>query len=193
MHPAAIKYGPANNMIQFHGETAVLSDELLERISAEARDQLGGKRINGIKLFDIVIDDALAQMDIAYDSGPRGERNSFYANVNVLLFNTMFPYAERAGIGYEAGRTFYFTRKFGSELLERKKILRPIAEEDRDYGKVLFLACYDAVIARCERVIPEDSRHFDLLALCMFQVYDSIIMNNFMERFGTTEDKGGDK
>jgi hypothetical protein len=105
--------------------------------------------------------------------------------VNVLLFETMFPYAERAGIGYRTGRTFYFTRQFGSELHDRKAILRPMAEEDRNYTKMLFLACYDAVVARCERVIPEDLRHFDLLSLCMFQVYDSIMMNNFIERFGT--------
>jgi hypothetical protein len=185
MHPAAIKYGLANNMIQFLGETVVLSNDFLERISAAARDKLGGKRINGSELLDVVIDQGLAQMDIVYDSGPRGESNSFYANVNVVLFETMFPYAERAGIGYRTGRPFYFTRQFGSELYERKRILRPMAEEDRDYTKMLFLACYDAVLARCERVIPQDSLHFDLLALCMFQAYDSIIMSNFMERFGS--------
>ena len=184
MHPAAIKYGLANNMIQFRGSVVLLSDQLLEHMAAAARDKLGGKRIDGSELFDVVIDRALAEMEIVYDSGPRGESNSFYANVNVLLFETMFPYAERAGIGYRTGRTFYFTRQFGSELHERKGILRPMAEEDRNYTKMLFLACYDAVVARCERLIPEDLQHFDLLSLCMFQVYDSIIMNNFMERFG---------
>src|SRR5579883_2760859 len=184
MHPAAIKYGLANNLIQFQGADVLLSDPFLEHMAAMAKDELGGKRIDGSTLLDEVIDNSLAEMDIEYE-GVRGERNAFYANVNVLLFDTMFPYAERAGIGYRVERTFYFTRQFGSELNERKALLRPIAEEDRNYTKVLFLACYDAVVARCERAIPEYSRHFDLLALCMFQAYDSIIMNNFMERFGT--------
>lgn len=185
MHPAAIKYGLAHNMIEFHGESVVFSDPFLQRVSDAAREALGGKRINGSELLDGVLDKALAEMDLPYDTGRRGERNSFYANVSVLIFETMFPYAERAGIGYRIGRTFYFTRQFGSELNEHKKALRPMAEEDRDYIKFSFLTCYDAVWARCERVIPEEFRHFDLLALCMYQVYDSIIMTNFMERFGT--------
>jgi hypothetical protein len=185
MHPAAIKYGLANNMIQFREEKVVFSDDLLERISAAARTELGGKRIDGSELLDVVIDQALAETDIVYNTGPRGEANSFYANVSVLMFETMFPYAERAGIGYRTGRTFYFTRQFASELKERKRILLPMAEEERDYIKASFLACYDAVVARCERVIPEDCRHFDLLTLCLYQAYDSIIMTNFLERFGT--------
>jgi hypothetical protein len=183
MHPAAIKYGLENDMIQLHREKVVFSDEFLEHISAAARDELGGKRINGSELLDVVIDRGLGKMPIGY-SGRRGEANSFYANLNVLIFETMFPYAERAGIGYRIKRSFYFTRQFAYELTERKRILRPLAEEDRDYVKAAFLACHDAVVARCERVIPEDRRHFDLLTLCLFEVYESIMMTNFLERFG---------
>lgn len=185
MHPAAIKYGLANNLIQFRGEAIVFSDDFLECVSAGAREELGGKRINGSELLDAVLDDALAGTQVIYE-GSRGERNSFYANVNVLVFETMFPYAERAGIGYRTGHTFYFTRQFAVELNEHKKLLRPMAEEDRDYIKFAFLTCYDAVLARSQRVIPEDYRHFDLLALCVYQAYDAYIMTSFMERFGTS-------
>jgi hypothetical protein len=184
MHPAAIKYGLENDLIQFQGEKTVFSDEVLEHISAEARSELGGKRIDGSELLDRVVNRGVNKTPIVY-CGHRGEANSFYANLNVLVFETMFPYAERAGIGYRMGRTFYFTRQFASEFRERKKILQPMAEEERDYVKAAFLACHDVVVARCERVIPEDRRHFDLLTLCLFYAYDSIIMTNFFERFGS--------
>ena len=184
MHPGAIKYGLENDMIQFRGEKVVFSDEVLERISAEARAELGGKRINGSELLDGAVDRGVGQTPIGY-CGYRGEANSFYANLNVLIFETMFPYAERAGIGYRIGRSFYFTRQFASELRERTRILRPMAEEERDYVKAAFLACHDAVVARCEHVIPEDRRHFDLLTLCLYKAYESIMLTNLFERFGS--------
>ena len=114
MHPAAIKYGLENDMIQFRGEKVVFSDEFLERISAAARDELGGKRINGSELLDGLVGRGVGETPIGY-CGYRGEANSLYANLNVLLFETMFPYAERAGIGYRIGRTFYFARQFASD------------------------------------------------------------------------------
>jgi hypothetical protein len=184
MHPAAINYGLENGMIQFRGEKVVFSDEVLEHISAVAREELGGKRIDGSELLDRVVDQGVGATPIGY-CGSRGEVNSFYANLNVLIFETMFPYAERAGIGYRAGRTFYFTRQFASELKESVRSLRPMAEEERDYVKAAFLGCHDAVVARCERVIPEDRRHFDLLTLCLYQVYQSIMLTNLFERFGS--------
>ena len=62
MHPAAIKYGLENDMIQFRGEKVVFSDEFLECISAaRARDELGGKRINGSELLDGVVDRGLGE------------------------------------------------------------------------------------------------------------------------------------
>ena len=184
MHPAAINYGLENDMIQFRGERVVFSDEVLERISAVARRELGEKRINGSELLDGVVDRGVGATPIVY-CGCRGEANAFYANLNVLIFETMFPYAERAGIGYRTGRTFYFTRQFASELRERTRILRPMAEEERDYVKAAFLACHDAVVARCERVIPKDRPHFELLTLCLYKAYESIMMTNLWERFGS--------
>ena len=98
----------------------------------------------------------------------------------------MFPYAERAGIGYRIGRTFYFTRQFESELSERRRILRPMAEEERimDKVKVAFWPVTMPCVSRCERVIPEDRRHFDLLTLCLYKAYESMMMTNLLEQFG---------
>jgi hypothetical protein len=184
MHPAGIKFGLTHNMLQLRGSDVVLSDKLLEYMSSAARRQLSRKRIDGGGLLDDVITRGLRKMKLLIHNPNRGESTSFYTKVEEITFATMYPYAEAAGIGYRQGRTFFFTREFAAELFERKKVLRRAAEE-YGYEKVLFLACYDAVIARCKRVIPEHDRHADLLALCMFKVYDAIIMNNFMERFGT--------
>jgi hypothetical protein len=184
MHPAGIKFGLTHNMLQLRGSEVILSDKLLEQMSAAARRQLRNKRIDGSDLLDDVITRGLRKMKLVVPNANRGESTSFFVKVEMIVFATMYPYAEEAGIGYRQGRTFYFTREFGAELGERKKALRPAAEE-YGYEKILFLACYDAVIARCQKVIPEHTRHADLLALCMFKVYDTIIMNNFLERFGT--------
>jgi len=185
MHPAGIQFGLAHNMLQLRGDAVVLSDTLLRHMSTAARRQLHGKRIDGTDLLDHVIDRGWAKMKLSfkeYETQNRGGWRSFGAKMHIVVFDTMFVFAERAGIGYRVGRTFYFTRTFGRELLERKKVWRPVAEA---YGseKMLFMACYEAVIARCTKTIPEDSAHFDLLALCMWEVWDSIIMDSFFQKF----------
>ena len=184
MHPAGIKFGLTHNMLQLRGSEVILSDKLLDQMSAAARRQLRGKRIDGSDLLDDVITRGLRKMQLVVRDASRGESTSFFVKVEMIVFDTIYPYAEQAGIGYRQGRTFYFTREFAAELFKRKNVLRRAAEE-YGYEKVLFLACYDAVIARCEKVIPEHARHADLLALCMFKVYDAIILNNLFERFGT--------
>src|SRR5262249_36925674 len=165
------------------GSDVVLSDKLLEHMSTAARRQLRGKRIDGSDLLEDVITRGLGKMKLASEKPARGEFKSFHAHLDIIVFHTTHSSAERAGIGYREGRTFFFTRDFAEELFERKKVLRP-AGETYGYTKVLFLACYDAVVARCKRVIPEDFRHADLLALCMWKAYEGIFMNSFMERFG---------
>jgi len=185
MHPAGIKFGLTHNMLQLRGSEVILSDKLLEQMSTAARRQLRGKRIDGSDLLDDVITRGLRKMKLVVHDANRGESTSFFVKVEVIVFETMYPYAEEAGIGYRQGRTFYFTRQFATELFKRKNVLRRAAEQ-YGYEKVLFLACYDAVIARCEKVTPEHTRHADLLALCMFKVYDAIMMNNLLERFGNS-------
>jgi hypothetical protein len=184
MHPAGIKFGLTHNLLQLRGSQVLLSDKLLERMSAAARRQLRNKRIDGSDLLDDVITRGLAKMRLNILNPNRGELTSFYTKVDMIVFETMYLYAEAAGIAYRQGRTYYFTREFGGELIKRKQFWRRASEE---YGstKILFLACYDAVVARCEKVIPEHARHAELLALCMFRIYDAIIMNNFLEKFGT--------
>ena len=184
MHPAGIKFGLANNLLQFRGDSVVLSDTLLEHISAAARRQLHGKRIDGSDLLEKVINRGFHKLDLDLKNATRGEWVSFFVKIDAIVFDTMVVYAERAGIGYRVGRSFYFTRDFGSELYARKAILGKASDE---YGisKVLFLSCYDAVVARCKRVIPEDVRHADLLALCMWKAYDQIMLNMLFEKFGS--------
>src|SRR5262249_41928966 len=145
-------------------------------MSTAARRQLHGKRIDATELLDHVIDRGWARMKLGandYKKAKRGEWRSFGAELYQIGFDTMFIYAEHAGMGYRVGRTFYFTKKFADELLERKKAWRSAGEV---YGseKMLFMACYEAVITRCKKTIPEDERHFDLLALCMWKVWDSL-------------------
>ena len=184
MHPAGIKFGLTNDLLQLRGDDVILSNRLLEGISAAARRQLHGKRIDASDLLENVINRGFHKVKLDYKNATRGEWVSFFVKIDLIVFDTMFVYAERAGIGYRIGRTFYFTRDFGSELYARKAVLAQASEE---YGhtKVLFLSCYDAVVARCKKVIPEDARHADLLALCMWKAYDQIMMNMLFERFGS--------
>jgi|SRR6516164_10214090 hypothetical protein len=183
MHPVGIEFGLKHNLIQLRGDGIVLSDQFLGHMSAAARHQLHGKRIDGSELLENVIDRGLGKMNLAID-GPLGPSRAFFAKIDIVVFDTMYFYAERARIGYRTGRTFFFTREFGKELYARKNVLRR-AGEVYGYEKVLFLACYDAVVARCKRMIPEDSPQFDLLALCMYQAYDGMMLNRLFERFGT--------
>jgi hypothetical protein len=184
MHPAGIKFGLTHNLLQLSGANVVLSDQLLEHVSAAARRQLHGKRIDAGDLMEDVINRGLSKMNLAVTGTPRGEYTSFFVKVDIALFDTMYPYAERAGIGYRNGRTFFFSREFATELYARKNILRR-AGDAYGYKKVLFLACYDSVVARCKRVLPGEARHADLLALCMFQAYSAISLNMLFERFGS--------
>lgn len=183
MHPVGIEFGLKYNLIRLHGAGIVLSDQLLEYMSAAARQQLHGKRIDGSGLLDDVVARGLYKMHLT-SSQRLGASRAFFAKLDIVVFDTMYLYAERAGIGYRTGRTFFFTREFAKELYRRKDILRR-AGDAYGHEKVLFLACYDAVVGCCKKMIPEDSRHVDLLALCMYQAYDGMMLNMLFERFGT--------
>lgn len=158
MHPRGIEFGLANNLLQLHGDRVLLSDKLLDDISEAARRQLRGKRIDGGDLLDRVIPRGLNKAKLVTANNKPGAFVSFCTKVDQIVWDTIFLYAERAGIGYRMGRMFYFTRKFSGELRARKAIWRR-AGEACGHQRILFMACYEAVRGRCEKIIPEDADH----------------------------------
>ena len=127
MHPVGIEFGLKHNLIQLRGDGIVLSDQFLAHMSTAARRQLHGKRIDGSDLLEDVIDRGLGKMNLDID-GPPGPSRAFFAKIDIVVFDTMYLYAERARIGYRTGRTFFFTREFGKELYARKNVLRRAGE-----------------------------------------------------------------
>jgi hypothetical protein len=182
VHPRGIEFGLAYNLLQFHGDHLVLSDNLLNLISEAARRQLRGKRIDGGDLLERVITRGLSNTKVVAVNAKRGAYVSFLMKIDQVVWDTIFLYAERAGIGYRTGRKFYLTRTFRGELLARKAIWRR-AGEACGHQKILFMACYEAVRAGCEKAIPEDSHHAELLALLMWKVYEHIFEVQFLEMF----------
>ncbi len=100
MHPLGVQFGLSRGLLQLRGEEVLLSDSLLEAISAEGQlyVRLGKPAIHGNFLVDMTVRAA----DSALGSGNRGRRqdiNPFFGGLNRVMYCTLCHVADAPDSG----------------------------------------------------------------------------------------------
>ena len=177
MHPAGIKFGLSEGLLQLRGADVVVSDQLFESISAEARRRIKlGRRVDGSLIWDHVVNRGLCKV-FQQTSAPRQEVVPFFMALDRVIRESLMPLAEKTQIGRKIGRDFLTQPAFDDEF--RNRIVRLEFGHDLTQArKLLFRECCDTVRMLCAQHDPENTQHADLLALFMF---------NFLHTTGSIE------
>ena len=167
MHPAGIKFGLSTGLLELRRADVVVSDQLLESISKEARRRIKiGRRVPAVYIWDHVVSHGIRNV-FESTTAPRQEVVPFFTGLDRILSETLMFLAEKAEIGRKIGREFLTGRVFWDEFGERIRRLQ-LTDNIEQVRKLFFLECCDTVRFFVEEHDPDNSRHADLIALFMF-------------------------
>lgn len=167
MHPAGIKFGLSTGLLELRRADVVVSDQLLESISKEARRRIKiGRRVPAVYIWDHVVGHGIRNV-FESTTAPRQEVVPFFTGLDRILNETLMFLAEKAEIGRKIGREFLTGRFFWDEFGERIRNLQ-LGDDLDEVRKLFFLECCDTVRFLCREHDPANLRHADLVALFMF-------------------------
>jgi hypothetical protein len=186
VHPAGIKFGLSVGLLQLRGAEVVVSDQLLESVSAQARRRIKlGKRVPPTYIWDHVVNHGIRNV-FEQTNAPRQEVVPFFTGLDRVLSETLMALAERAGMGRKIGREFLTGKAFWDEFGERIQKLE-LSQNMIEVRKLFFLECCNAVKFLCAEHDPDNARHADLLALFMFNLLDASGGLTILERLRTAK------
>jgi len=176
MHPSGIQFGLSRGLLQLRGEEVLLSDQLVEAISAQAQLHLqkGRHPIQGNFLVEITV--RAAQDAAAHQlPGTRQEMTPFYAGLNRTMYYTLCRVAERAGLAHKEPRRLITNPEFWAEFCARvvDVNIKP-SKSVAKIQKALFKVCHEIVKTRYTQTDPDNIRHADLTALFMFNFWNAM-------------------
>ena len=150
MHPSGIQFGLSRGLLQLRGEEVLLSDQLVEAISAQAQLHLqkGRHPIQGNFLVEITV--RAAQDAAAHQlPGTRQEMTPFYAGLNRTMYYTLCRVAERAGLAHKEPRRLITNPEFWAEFCARvvDVNIKP-GKSVAKIQKALFKICHEIVKTR---------------------------------------------
>ncbi len=175
MHPSGVQFGLSRGLLQLHGDEVLLSDQLLETISLEARAHLdlGRPPIRGNLLVDITVRAAQDALQTQKQGKPE-ETLPFFAHLNRTMYYTCCRVAERARIGTKEPERFLTNPDFWEEFIN--KAVDANIKSGKTHAKIqrkLFKVCHGLVKEWYERNDPDNARHVDLVALFMFNFWNA--------------------
>jgi hypothetical protein len=175
MDPAGVQFGLSRGLLQLRDDEVLLSDALLEEISAQAQNhlRLGRPPIQGNFLVDITV--RAAEKALGPDrAGRRQEIVPFFAHLNRIMYYTFCRVAERAGLAHkEPNRLFTdpgFWEAFSSGAVDLA--IKP-GKSMAKIQKSLFKVCHELVKKQYAQNDPDNARHADLIALFMFNFWNA--------------------
>jgi len=175
VHPSGVQFGLSRGLLQLRGEEVLLSDQLLETISVEARLHLYLRRppIQGNFLVDITV--RAAQNALGNETaGRRQEIVPFFASLNRTMYYTLCRVAERAGLAHKEPRRLITNPDFWKEFSERAVDIKiKPAKSIAKLQKSLFQVCREIVKRRYAENDPDNVRHADLIALFIFNFWNA--------------------
>jgi len=167
MHPGGIKFGLSVGLLEFRSADVVVSDQLLESISKEARRRIKiGRRVPAIYIWDHVVSHGIRNV-FQQTTAPRQEVVPFFTGLDRVLSETLMFLAERAGIGRKIGREFLIGNMFWDDFGERIRRLQ-LTEDMNEVRKLFFLECCNTVKSLCVMFDVENVKHADLISLLIF-------------------------
>src|SRR5947208_13873650 len=121
MNPSVVKFGLSRGLLKLRGEEVLLSDQLLEAISLEAKLHLllGRPPIQANFLVDITV--RAAQNALGNDQGARRQEIvPFFVGLNRTMYYTFCRVAERAGLAHKEPRRLITDPDFWNEVCNRE-------------------------------------------------------------------------
>src|SRR5579885_2136964 len=170
MHPAGIKFGLSLGLLELSGADVLISEALLESISAAARRKVRRrKRVTWV--WEEAVSAGLQRHMPLVISAPRQEYVPFYTGLDRIIFETMGRIAEKAMIAERYGKYFAaehtFYRKF------RQDIQRPHMRLEANLSwRLHFRETYAMIKTLLAQHSPENMRHAELLTLCQLDNWD---------------------
>ncbi len=169
MHPAGIKFGLSQGLLELNGAGVVLSPPLLESISEMARRKVR-RRKRVIWIWDDAVTAGIGKI-MPFANAPRQEYVPFFTGLDRVIFETLIPIAEKAKIAERDGKYFYAERTFYRRF--RQDIRRPhMRLEANESWRLHFREIYAMIKKLLAEYSPEDIRHAELLALCQLDGWD---------------------
>ncbi len=175
MHPSGVQFGLSRGLLQLRGGEVLLSDQLLETISAEAQRhlQLGNPPIRGNFLVDITVRAAQDALGTQHQ-GRREAILPFFAHLNRTMYYTLCRVAERAGLAHKEPPKLLtnpdFWEEFSTKAVDAN--IKPGTSVAK-IQKALFKICHRIVKDRYAKNDPDNIRHADLIALFMFNFWNA--------------------
>jgi hypothetical protein len=148
MHPSGVQFGLSKGLLQLQGEQVLLSDQLLETVSVEAqlRVHLRKPPIDG----------------------------NFFAGLNRIMYYTCCHVAERAGLAHKEPNRLFTNPDFWSDFTNRAVDIKVKGKSIPKIQKSLFKVCLELVKERYAQTDTGNARHAELIALFMFNFWNSI-------------------
>jgi hypothetical protein len=169
MHPAGIKFGLSEGLLELSGEAVVLSPLLLESISEMARQKVR-RRKRVVWIWEEAVHAGIAKVFVS-TMAPRQEVTPFFTGLDRIIFETMGPIAEKAKIAERYGRRFAAERTFYRRF--RQDVRRPhMRLEANAAWRLHFRETYAMIRQLLAEYDPDNIRHAELLTLCQIDGWD---------------------
>ena len=176
MHPLGVQFGLSRGLLQLRGEEALLSQQLIDAVSAQAQQhvQLGRPPIQGNFLVDMTIRAAQDALQNQLQ-GRTEEMVPFFSALNQTMYYTFCRLAEKAGVATKKPDRLLTNTEFFREYAERAvDIHLKRGKSAKKLHKALFKVCHELVKKRYTENDPENARHADLIALFMFNFWNAL-------------------
>lgn len=180
MHPAGIKFGLSQGLLEFRGADVVVSGPFLENLSEMARRKIR-KRKRVMRIWDEVLASGLRKTPYSLTGVPRREFTPFYTGYERVVLISMMPIAERIQMGRRLGPRYFIAEG----MLERlSKVRRSFhAATLNEYWRIRFRQIYCITVGLCRQYAPEHFRHAELLSLCQFNSWQTDRENEIGDAF----------
>lgn len=176
MHPLGVEYGLSRGLLQRRGDEVLLSQQIIEVVSAAAQlhVQLGRPPIQGNFLVDMTVR-AVQEVIQTQHQGRSQEITPFFTALNRTMYYTFCRIAEQAGLAIKEPRRLMTNMEFWDEFTEgAADILFKPGKSTKKFQKALFKVCYELARKRYAQHDPENIRHAELMALFMFNFWNAI-------------------
>src|SRR5262249_54890623 len=176
MHPSGVQFGLSRGLLQLRGEEVLLSQQLIDAVSAQAQQhvQLGRPPIQGNFLVDMTIRAAQDALQTQHQ-GRTEEMVPFFTALNQTMYYTFCRLAEKAGIADKKPDRLMTNTELWKEFAERAVDIQvKRGKSVKKLRKALFNVCHELVTKWYTEKDPENARYADLIALFMFNFWNAI-------------------
>jgi hypothetical protein len=169
MHPAGIKFGLSQGLLELRGAEVVVSGRFLENLSEMARRRIQ-RRKRVMCIWDEVVASGLRRTPYSLTDVPRQEIVPFFTGLDRVILISMMPLAEEIQMGRRYGSKYFISQVAG--ILNRDT-RRCHARTRNEAWRFRFRQIYAAIIGLCKEYAPEHLRHAELLALCELNTWQT--------------------